>query len=43
VQFIRPIADPAIEQDIRSRLLALHYVPADCNGLHCEGTLEISY
>ncbi len=30
-------------QDVRAALLQLSYVPADCNGLHCEGTLEIVY
>jgi hypothetical protein len=43
VLFVRPLADPAVAQQIRSELLALHYVPADCNGLHCEGTLEIVF
>jgi hypothetical protein len=43
VRFMGTLADSALEQDIRSALLALHYVPADCNGLHCEGTLEIRY
>jgi hypothetical protein len=41
VRFISPIADPQIAQAVRDKLLALHYVPADCNGLHCEGTLEL--
>jgi len=28
--------------DIEHRLMALRYVPAECNGLHCAGTLQIS-
>ncbi len=35
--------DAAAADDIRAQLLALSYVPADCSGLHCDGTLEISY
>jgi hypothetical protein len=41
VRFVVPLSDPQIEQTVRDKLLALHYVPADCNGLHCEGTLEL--
>jgi hypothetical protein len=43
VQFVGPVADPQIEQEVRGKLLAFHYVPADCNGLHCEGTLKIEF
>jgi hypothetical protein len=43
VHFLAPVSDPEIEGQIRAKLLALHYVPADCNGLHCDGTLEIRY
>jgi outer membrane biosynthesis protein TonB len=43
VHFLQPVADPVLAQEVRSALLALRYVPADCNGLHCEGTLEIAY
>ncbi|MGD0472495.1 MAG: hypothetical protein ABSB70_04690 [Candidatus Velthaea sp.] len=42
VRFVAPASDPQIEDEIRSKLLALHYVPADCNGLHCDGTLEVT-
>ena len=28
--------------DIEHRLMALRYVPAECNGLHCAGTLQIT-
>jgi len=41
VRFASPVPDEAPE--IRAELLALRYVPADCNGLHCGGTLEIRY
>jgi len=43
VRFERPIADSALAEVIRSQLLALRYVPADCNGLHCEGSMLIAY
>jgi hypothetical protein len=43
VHFVAPVSDPQIEQEIRGKLLAFHYVPADCNGLHCEGTLEMRF
>jgi hypothetical protein len=43
VRFLIPVADPQIERAVREKLLALHYVPADCNGLHCEGTLELRF
>jgi hypothetical protein len=43
VHFVAPISDPQIEQEVRGKLLALHYVPADCNGLHCEGTIEMRF
>jgi hypothetical protein len=28
--------------DLERRLMALHYIPAECNGLHCAGTLVIT-
>ena len=28
--------------DIVQRLSALHYVPAECNGLRCAGTLTVT-
>jgi hypothetical protein len=44
VRFVAPQpTDETLAQAIRAALLALRYVPADCNGLHCEGTLEINY
>jgi hypothetical protein len=43
VRFISPISDPQIEAAVRDKLLSLHYVPADCNGLHCDGTFELRF
>jgi hypothetical protein len=43
VRFVRPVSDADLAQQVRAQLLALRYVPADCNGLHCDGTLEIAY
>jgi hypothetical protein len=42
VEFIQPIDDPAIEATVRAQLAGLRYVPADCNGLHCDGVLDLS-
>jgi hypothetical protein len=28
--------------DIERRLMAIHYIPAECNGLHCAGTLLLT-
>lgn len=43
VHVVRPAVDEEIAQAIRATLLGLRYVPADCNGLHCDGTLDITY
>lgn len=43
VRFVHPIDDPDIAAEVRTTLLAWRYVPADCNGLHCDGTLEITF
>jgi hypothetical protein len=43
VRFLAPIADESLTDGLRAKLLALDYVPADCNGLHCEGILELVY
>jgi hypothetical protein len=43
VRFVSPVPDPQIEAAVRDKLLSLHYVPADCNGLHCDGTLELRF
>jgi hypothetical protein len=41
VEFLRPPADAAQRDELRSRLLAAHFIPAACNGLRCAGTLEL--
>jgi hypothetical protein len=42
IQFLEPVDDPAVAESVRLQLARLHYVPADCNGLHCEGVLELA-
>jgi hypothetical protein len=41
VDFVRAPADPAQRDELRSRLLAAHFIPAACNGLRCAGTVEL--
>jgi hypothetical protein len=41
VVFSGDLTDTELAERVRSQLLALRYVPADCNGLHCDGTLII--
>ncbi len=41
IEFVRPPADATLREALRSRLLAARFVPANCNGLRCEGTLEL--
>ncbi|HTD33644.1 MAG TPA: hypothetical protein VK665_08300 [Candidatus Elarobacter sp.] len=41
VEFVRAPADPAQRDELRSRLLAAHFIPAACNGLRCAGTVEL--
>jgi hypothetical protein len=41
VQIAGALDDPSVADGIRSALLALRYVPADCDGLHCDGVLVI--
>jgi hypothetical protein len=43
VQFLTPVADAALAEALRAKILALNYVPADCNGLRCEDELDIRY
>jgi len=43
VRFVSPVPDSQIVAAVRDKLLSLHYVPADCNGLHCDGTLELRF
>jgi len=33
---------PEARDEIEKRLLSLHYVPAECNGLRCTGTLQLA-
>jgi hypothetical protein len=41
VRFLTPIADATLANDVRTRLLAMTYVPAVCSGLKCAGDLDI--
>jgi len=41
VEFVRAPADTAQREELRSRLLAAHFIPANCNGLRCTGTVEL--
>jgi hypothetical protein len=41
VDFVRAPADPAQRDELRTRLLAAHWIPAACNGLRCAGTVEL--
>jgi hypothetical protein len=41
IEFVRPPADATLREELRSRLLAARFVPANCNGLRCTGTLEL--
>jgi len=38
VDFVRAPTDPALRDELRTRLLAEHFTPAVCNGLRCSGT-----
>jgi multidrug efflux pump subunit AcrA (membrane-fusion protein) len=41
IEFVRPPADAAQREELRTRLLAAHFIPANCNGLRCTGTVEL--
>ena len=41
IEFLRGPTDPAQRDELRTRLLAAHFIPAACNGLRCAGTLEL--
>ncbi|MFN2460845.1 MAG: hypothetical protein ABR591_09195 [Candidatus Velthaea sp.] len=43
VKFLPPMPDAATVDELRSKLLAMTYVPADCNGLRCSGDLDLKY
>ncbi len=41
IEFVRPPADASAREELRTRLLAAHFIPAACNGLRCAGTVEL--
>jgi hypothetical protein len=41
VEFVRAPSDTAQREELRTRLLAAHFIPANCNGLRCTGTVEL--
>lgn len=41
VEFVRAPADSAQREELRTRLLAARFIPANCNGLRCTGTVEL--
>jgi hypothetical protein len=41
IEFLRPPSDAALREELRSRLLAAHFIPAACNGLRCAGTVDL--
>jgi len=43
LKFVWPDSIPSdARAEIEKRLVALHYVPAECNGLRCAATLQIT-
>jgi hypothetical protein len=41
IDFVRGPADASAREELRTRLLAAHFIPAACNGLRCTGTVEL--
>lgn len=41
IEFLRAPADASQREEVRTRLLAARFIPANCNGLRCIGTLEL--
>jgi hypothetical protein len=41
IEFLRPPADAALRDELRTRLLAARFIPAACNGLRYAGTVEL--
>ena len=41
IEVIRAPSDPQALTELRTRLLAAHWIPAACNGLRCPGTVEL--
>ena len=41
IEFVRPPPDATQREELRTRLLAARFIPANCNGLRCMGTVEL--
>lgn len=41
VEFVRAPPDTSQREELRTRLLAARFIPANCNGLRCTGTVEL--
>jgi hypothetical protein len=41
IEFLRPPADAGQREELRARLLATRFIPANCSGLRCTGTVEL--
>ena len=41
VTFVRGPGDPQLREQLRQRLMAANYIPAECNGLQCAGTFDL--
>lgn len=41
IEFVRAPVDAAQREELRTRLLAARFIPANCNGLRCTGTVEL--
>jgi hypothetical protein len=41
IEFMRAPPDPTLREALRVKLLAARFIPADCNGLRCAGTVEL--
>lgn len=41
VKFVTPMADAALADELRSRLLAIIYLPAECAGLPCSDEIDL--
>lgn len=41
VQFVRFNGDESARSDLREALLGLRYLPAECDGMRCEGSIEL--
>ena len=41
IEFVRAPVDAAQREELRTRLLAARFIPANCNGLRCMGTVEL--